>query len=84
VVFSTSTFAYFTDSVDDDLLNDVDVLIIERCKHPAWLPDVPTLPTFPAFSTDANEPNSGEQPLLESSMAYSSIGGARLILGLVC
>jgi hypothetical protein len=36
-----------------------------------------TLPTFPAFSTDADEPNGGEQPLLESSMAYISIGGAR-------
>src|SRR4051794_34449112 len=26
---STFTFAYFTDSVDDDLLNDVDLLIME-------------------------------------------------------
>lgn len=34
--FSTFAFAYFTDSVDDDLLNDVDVLIMERYKHSAW------------------------------------------------
>ena len=34
--FSTFAFAYFTDSIKDDLLNDVDALIVERYEHSAW------------------------------------------------